>query len=356
MRRRRTARTFAIVASIAAGLIAGCGSSSSPTNSTLTSTPAATGQATASIGGAKPVRIGVFLASSANSYFAANLQGIRQAASSAGDVTVTVFDGQFNANTQVNQLRDALVSHRFNAWLVAPVDGGSVAPEITQAVHDGISVGCILTPCGPNVASQTVQVPGITIQTGFGYVQNGRDLGRLTVQACASLNPCDVFWMPGNPQQPLESARQKGLYSVLKTDPKIKIVAVQAGGYLSSQGFTATQNVLQAHPNVNVIVSSGDQMIEGAYRAASLVGKLGQIKLLGDGCTIQSVALIKAGKVFACVANLPRTEGTIAATDVIRAVRGAKLRDVLVDPSKQSAVGVIITKANAGRFSPQFSS
>jgi ABC-type sugar transport system substrate-binding protein len=39
------------------------------------------------------VRIGVFLASAANTYWTAALEGVRDAARKAGNVEVTVFDG-----------------------------------------------------------------------------------------------------------------------------------------------------------------------------------------------------------------------------------------------------------------------
>ena len=167
MRRYLSVRaSIVVIAALGVALVAtACGSASSSgtkTGGAASGKPASTKASGTATG--KSVRLGVFMASSANSYFAANLQGIHDAAGAAGNVAVTEFGADFDATTQANQLRDALASRRFNAWLVAPVDGGSITPEIRQAVSDGIAVGCILTPCGPNVASQTIQVPGVVVR------------------------------------------------------------------------------------------------------------------------------------------------------------------------------------------------
>ncbi len=101
---------------------------------------------------------------------------------------------------------------------------------------------------------------------------NGQLLGSGVLKGCKGKNPCKVAWLPGLPELPLEKARTDGLYSIIKKSKAIQVVSVQAGGYLAAPALKATQNILQAHPDVNVIVSSGDQMIAGAYRAIKLAG------------------------------------------------------------------------------------
>src|SRR5262249_12017193 len=108
----------------------------------------------------KTINIAVFLASAANTYWAAELQGARDVGKKYGNVKLTVFDGQFTTNTQVNQLRDALVSKKYDAWFVGPNDGGPLTPTIKQAIGQGVKVGCALVPCGPNIRETHVQIPG----------------------------------------------------------------------------------------------------------------------------------------------------------------------------------------------------
>jgi ribose transport system substrate-binding protein len=333
---RRTAVVVAVLLALAA---AAAGA--------LTSTAAGSGK--------KTINIAVFLASAANTYWEAELLGAQDVVKKNPNVKLTTFDAQFTTNKQLSQLRDALVSGKYQAWFVGPNDGGPLTPTIKQAVAKGVKVGCSLVPCGPNIRDVNVQIPGQVIFAGLGFYPNGQQLGRLVVQGCQGIDPCKVLWLPGLPTLPLEVARQDGLYSVIKPHKNIKVVAVAAGGYLAAPALKATQNVLQAHPDLNVIVSSGDQMIAGAYKAEQLAGKSG-IKMYGNGCTFEAKQLILAGKQTGCSVYLPRTEGRLVVQALVAAVNGAKTTGVYVNPLKYSPIGGLGTKANIAKFQPEFHS
>jgi ribose transport system substrate-binding protein len=304
----------------------------------------------------KTINIAVFLASSANTYWAAALQGAKDVQKKNPNVKLTVFDGQFNTNKQLSQLRDALVSKKYQAWFVGPNDGGPLTPTIKQAIKDGVFVGCSLVPCGPNIRSTKVQIPGQTIFAGLGFYPNGQLLGKLVVQGCAGIDPCKVLWLPGLPTLPLEKARQEGLYSIIKPHKNIKVVAVAAGGYLAAPALKATQDILSAHPDLNVIVSSGDQMIAGAVKAAQVAGLAGKIKMYGNGCTFEAKVLIQQGKQAGCTVYLPRTEGRLVVQALVDAVNGKGKTGVSIDPTPRSPIGGLGTKANIGKFTPEFHS
>jgi ABC-type sugar transport system substrate-binding protein len=298
----------------------------------------------------------VFLASAANTYWEAALQGAKDVAAKCPNVKLTAFDGKFTTNTQVNQLRDALVSKRYQAWFVGPNDGGPLTPTIKQAVKQGVKVGCALVPCGPNIRDVHVQIPGQVIFAGLGFYPNGQQLGKLVVQGCQGVSNCQVLWLPGLPTLPLEQARQDGLESVLKSHSNIHIVSVRGGGYLAAPALTATQNVLRAHPSLNVIVSSGDQMIAGSARAARIAGRQGKIKMYGNGCTVEAKQLIEQGVQTGCSVYLPRTEGRLVVRALVNAVNGSKQTGTYVNPLKYSPIGGLGTKANIAKFQPEFHS
>ena len=303
------------------------------------------------------INIAVFLASAANTYWEAELLGAKQVAAKNPNVKLTVFDAKFTTNTQVSQLRDALVSKKYQAWFIGPNDGGPLTPTIKQAIAQGVKVGCSLVPCGPNIREVHVQIPGQTIFVGLGFYPNGQLLGRGVVQACQGINPCKVLWLPGLPTLPLEVARQDGLYSIIKPHSNIKIVATAAGGYLAAPALTATSNVLHAHPDLNVVVSSGDQMIAGAYKAEQLAGLAGKVANIGNGCTYEAKALILAGKEMACSVYLPQTEGRLVVQALVNAVNGTNTKTgVYVNPNVFSPIGSLGTKANIAKFTPQFHS
>jgi ABC-type sugar transport system substrate-binding protein len=350
-------------------VLAACGSSSSSSSSSSSagassassSTAASTTSSTAAGGGSgsgKTINVAVFLASAANTYWEAELQGAKDAAAKYPNVKLTIFDAQFTTNTQVNQLRDALVSKKYQAWFVGPNDGGPLTPTIRQAVSQGVKVGCALVPCGPDVRNTNVQIPGQVMFAGLGFFQNGVQLGQLVAQGCQGISNCQVLWLPGLPTLPLEVARRDGMYSVIDKYKNIHVVATAAGGYLAAPALTATENVLHAHPSLNVIVSSGDQMIAGAARAARLAGDAGKIKMYGNGCTFEAKQLILQGVQTGCSVYLPRTEGRLVVTALIQAVLGTnKQTGVSINPlQKYSPIGGLGTKSDLSKFSPEFHS
>jgi ribose transport system substrate-binding protein len=355
----RSTRVGAVFAAAALAFgVAACGSNSSSSSSGNASGGGGTSSsANASANcGKKPIRVAVFLASAANTYWDAAMQGAKDVAAKCPNVKLTAFDGKFTTNTQVNQLRDALVSKRYQAWFVGPNDGGPLTATIKQAVKQGVKVGCALVPCGPDIRDVHVQIPGQVIFAGLGFYPNGQQLGQLVVQGCKGVSNCKILWLPGLPTLPLEKARQDGLYSVIKSHPNIHVVSVRGGGYLAAPALTATQNVLRAHPDLNVIVSSGDQMIAGSVRAARIAGKQGKIKMYGNGCTVEAKQLIQQGTQTGCSVYLPRTEGRLVVSALVNAVNGSKKTGVYVNPLKYSNIGGLGTKANIAKFKPEFHS
>jgi ABC-type sugar transport system substrate-binding protein len=349
----------AVFAALALALAAtACGSSNSKSGSSGNASGGGTGSAASATAkcGSKPIRVAVFLASAANTYWEAALQGAKDVAAKCPNVKLTTFDGKFTTNTQVNQLRDALVFKRYQVWFVGPNDGGPLTATIKQAVKQGVKVGCALVPCGPDIRDVHVQVPGQVIFAGLGFYSNGQQLGQLVIQGCKGVSNCKVLWLPGLPTLPLEKARQDGLYSVIKSHPNIHVVSVRGGGYLAAPALTATQNVLRAHPDLNVIVSSGDQMIAGSARAAKIAGKQGKIKMYGNGCTVEAKQLIEQGTQTGCSVYLPRTEGRVVVRALVNAVNGSKQTGVYVNPLKYSNIGGLGTKVNIAKFNPEFHS
>src|SRR5262249_17768651 len=137
------------------------------------------------------INIGVFLASAANTYWEAELEGAQKAADKYPNVKLTVFDTQITTNGQVNKLRDELVSTNYQPRFIGPNDGGPLTPTIKQAIAKGVKVGCALVPCGPDIRDVNVQIPGQVIFSGLGFYPNGQLLGQGVVKSCAKLNPCE---------------------------------------------------------------------------------------------------------------------------------------------------------------------
>jgi hypothetical protein len=79
--------------------------------------------------------------------------------------------------------------------------------------------------------------------------------------------------------------------------------------------------------------------------------------MYGNGCTFEAKQLILDGKQTGCAIYLPRTEGRLVVTALVKAVMGtSKATGIYVDPLKFSSIGGLGTKANISKFKPEFHS
>jgi ribose transport system substrate-binding protein len=311
VRKRASLQRYACLGATAlafAGVAAGCGSSSS-------STSAGSG----SSGGTKVKGLAFFGFAAANSFAQATWSGIQSVTKPAG-ITAKFFDPNFSPQTQVSQIEDAITTGQYQVFVIQANDGNSVVPAVERAIKKGITVVGEFTPIGTNYASIAPQVSGL-IFVGEAPVANGHSLGKLGIEACAGLNPCKLAYLQGDEALPLDVARTKAVLQTLKTASNVQVVATPQGGYTQATGLKAAQDVLTAHPDVNVIIGSS-QAIEGTQLAVKKAGKLGKIKLIGNGGSCQAIAGVLKGSWFASYIIAERSSGAKAAQLGIAAAEG----------------------------------
>jgi ribose transport system substrate-binding protein len=305
-------------------------------------------------GGQESVNIAVFLASAANTYSQAQLEGAKKAAEELG-AEVTSFDGAFDTNKQIAQIQDATASGKYQAFVVSANDGNAVVPELENAAAQDIKIACMLAPCGPDLTSLEPQTDAVIAHTGTSFPNNGSAIAELVVQACENKDPCEVAYIPGLLRTaPYEGARLDGFKSVIEENPNIKIVAIQEGQYLADPALKVTQNILQANPGLDVIASSGDQMIVGAEEAVNDAGKQGEVVLVGNGASEIGVQAVKEGRWFGTAVYLPYSEGYEATKIVIQAARGEEGLPSSVNTDELADPSTVINRDNADQFEPEW--
>jgi ribose transport system substrate-binding protein len=301
----------------------------------------------------KSVRVAFFASSLANTYVPAQLSGAKKAAKRYG-ASVSVFDALYDATKQVAQVQDAITSKKFDVFVISAVDGNAVVPQIRRAIAAEIRVACISAPCGPNLATLKPQVRGLTVQVGHSFVTSGRQLGEQVFSACASQKPCKVAFLPGLFSYPPDRIRTQSLHAELRGHRSINIVSEQEGKYSAESARAAMQNILQAHKDLNVVATTGDQMAFGAERAVKAAGLTRKVKIIGNGASSVGIAAVKAGRWYATLVLLPFTEGRIATDYAVRAARGATGLPSSVDIEKLSPIGPVATKATVKGFTPEW--
>lgn len=313
--RGRAARTAVAAAALLA--LAACGGSSAPSG-------------TSGSGAHKTYRIAFLASSSQNGYNQAVYQGIKDEAAKLGNIQTTILDGQFDAQVQFNQVQDAVASGKYDGIVIVPNDTVGIAAAIPAAKDKNIPVVTVLFPIGPNLTQLQPQVPGIVATVASPPADGATKQAQLVVAYCKNINPCNVVLLIGQLQFPFDKVRDDAYKVVLEQQANIKIVATAQGNYDRAASLKAMTDVIQANPHIDAVLSNADQQTEGAQIALTNAGRdLSKIYLTGGGGTVQAVAAVRSGAWKADYLNFPVTMGSGALQQVVNAISGSKVTQVI---------------------------
>ncbi|MDI6894510.1 MAG: sugar ABC transporter substrate-binding protein, partial [Bacillota bacterium] len=304
----------------------------------------------------KPVRIAMFILVRANAYDQARIDGVNSKLKEF-NAEVDFFSCEFNTQEQINQIQDAITAGKYDAFIVHPNDSNAVVPVIQEALKKGIVVIGADAPIGPDTRSLKPYPPGVKCVVGRTGWSTGTWLGKAVVKASEGKNPCKVAYLIGAQSLTIDQDRYEALKQVIKDYPNIQIVAFQEAQYRRDVAREIMQNVFQAQPDINVVVSSGDQMTLGAYDAAKEAGLEKKIAFVGNGCSKEGWQAIKDGQLSASYADIPYTQGQLLVEVAAKAVRGEPVPEFINLEDRRPplpAEGPIITPENLDKFQPQW--
>jgi ribose transport system substrate-binding protein len=235
------------------------------------------------------------------------LAGIKEAIDANGGeswATLTVQAPSSNTSTLQEQpnILEGLTQQNIDAIIMATEDQDAMLPYIKAASEKGIPIFLFnMSTISKNdpyyVTCVTFDQYGASYQIGEWAVDRfkGRDI--------------EVAVLEGFPGV-VNSQRLDGFMDAIKGSPNLKVVASQQADWTRAQGQTVTENILQAHPNVEFIYGLYDEMALGAVAAVKQAGKLGQISIAGYDNTADGRESILAGELTVTVDTASKAMGT----------------------------------------------
>jgi ribose transport system substrate-binding protein len=133
--------------------------------------------------------------------------------------------------------------------------------------------------------------------------------------------------------------RVKGFKEVIaqhnasQSSGKIEIVAELPGGGAKDQGYKATEDLLQAHPELGGLFAINDPSALGARAAMEKAGKAAHIKLVGFDGQPEGKQAIKDGKIYADPIQFPDRIGAETMCAIIQHFAGEPLRQEILIPT-----------------------
>jgi ribose transport system substrate-binding protein len=289
-------------------------------------------------------RVAFFAASSQNGFNQAVYTGIKRQAKAIGNVDTVIYNGEFSAAIQYNQIEDVIASKKFDAFIVLPNDTVGIAQVVQEAIDAGFKVATTLFPIGPDLFTLEPQVKGLTATVAAPPADGAALQAKEVIKFCADKNPCNVIIMIGQKIYPFDNLRYNTYLNVLKNHNNIKIRATVEGNYDPDKSLSGMQDALQANKNVHVVLSNADQHLVGAEIALEDAGyNIEKLYLSGGGASQIAIDAILEGRWDNTLANFPRSMGERALQAVIDALQGKPVNPA-VNMDVEGPIAPIVTK------------
>jgi ribose transport system substrate-binding protein len=248
-------------------------------------------------------------------YYMAIEKGIQDKAAELGHETFTLAPPTDDVEAQMGMLQDVLVRD-VDAVVLSTHDEQAAAPLVRNIVDEGIPV--II------VNSDIADFP-TPIHAVVGYVQRAGTykLGEYALDRWGEEQ--QVGLIEGLPGYHSEE-RIGGFVDAIEDVEGMEIVQSLPGGWNVEGGNQAAMDMLQAHPEITMIMTANDYMSIGTNAAAKALGRDDVIILGNDGDT-QGLEEIHAGEWEATVMTFPYDMGEQTMEVVAACLQGEALAE-----------------------------
>jgi ribose transport system substrate-binding protein len=264
--------------------------------------------------------IGVSLLTRTHPFYQDLEAGLNEAANENG-YKLVITSGEFDVAKQKDQIQDFIV-RKVNAIIVSPCDSKSIGTAIQAANAANIPVFTADIACLAEGAKVVTHVASDNVKGGV-----------LAAQALAkALGGSGKIAIIDHPEVESVIQRVAGFEEQIAALPGMKIVAKLSGHGIKDQAFRTTEDILQAHPDLDGIFGINDDSALGALAAVEKAGKSGRVRIVGFDAVPEARAAIKEGKIYADVIQQPKEIGRQTIGAIKKYVSGAQVPPTILIP------------------------
>jgi ribose transport system substrate-binding protein len=251
--------------------------------------------------GAKGAKIAYMPPATEFNYYMAIGEGIKDAAAKRGiDTFMLAPQSGADINGQMGMIQD-VINQGVAAIILSTHDEHAAAPLVKRAVAQGIAVVII----NSDIAGFPTPIHAVV---GYSQRNGTRKEGEYALRLAGD-KPMMVGILEGQPGYH-STERVGGFLDAIKGS-KLKVVASLDGKWNVEGGNAAAMDMLQAHPEIQLVFAANDYEILGAAQAAKALGRKDLVLLGNDGDTGAGLEPIAAGTVSATVDTTPFIMGQI---------------------------------------------
>ncbi|WP_448103130.1 ribose ABC transporter substrate-binding protein RbsB [Luteibacter jiangsuensis] len=258
------------------------------------SAPAAGATAGGANAAGTPV-VGLALSTQNNPFFVELKDGAQKAAKDAG-INLVVVDAQDDPARQISSVED-LIQRRVSVILLNPTDSSALAGAVQSAQRANIPVVTL---------DRGVDGAEVASHIASDNVAGGKMAADYLAKALGGKG--NIIELQGVAGTSAARERGKGFDDAVAATG-MKIVASQPANFDRAQGLSVSENLLQAHSDVQAIFAQNDEMALGAVQA--LAGKNNKVLVVGFDGTPDGKTAVQNGTMAATVAQQPEEIGKL---------------------------------------------
>ena len=250
-------------------------------------------------------------------------------------------DGQDDIIKQITSMED-LVTAGVEILILNPLDHKALVPAVNAIAGSGVPVFILDSQIDAEadyITSVQASNEGNGELIGEWVVQN---LSNTTIQAAL---------ISGNQGNPVGREKRLGFVRgftetqlMTQGSADLRILSQGWGNWTHIGGLEAMEDILVAHPDINLLVAENDAMGMGALKAIQEAGKSANILVVGFDGQKEAYELIKAGRFSATALNSPKELARLVVESIVKYLEGEQLDKVIHTPA------VLITKDNVDRY------
>lgn len=268
---------------------------------------------------AKP-KVALVMKSLANEFFLTMETGAKEhqkAHAAQYDLLSNGIKDETDTSAQIKLVEQMIVS-RVNALVIAPADSKALVPVLKKAVDAGILVVNI----DNQLDAAALKEKGISVP--FVGPDNRKGAKIVGDYAAKGLKKGDqVAIIEGVSTTYNAQQRTLGFQDAMAA-AGAKVVSVQSGQWEIAPGNTVAAAMLNANPNIKLILSGNDNMAIGAVSAIKAAGKTGKVQVVGYDNINAIKPMLADGRVLATADQFGSQQAVFAIEAVLKALAEKK--------------------------------
>ncbi|ROT95927.1 D-ribose ABC transporter substrate-binding protein [Marinobacter sp. R17] len=254
--------------------------------------------------------------------------------------TANVSSHKGDTNTESRQI-DTAITNQAKAIILDPANANGSIGAVRKAVDAGIPVFIVNAEINKQGLAKAQLVSNNAQGAALGAQQWVQSVG----------DEAKYVELKGAPSDNNAATRSNGYKTVLSQYPSLEKVGGDVANWDRTQGYNKMQSMLQAHPNIDGVISGNDEMALGAIAALKEAGKLDDVVVGGFDGSPDAVDAVKAGELAYTVLQ---PVAIFSAEAVHQADHFIKTGKTGVDHEKQLFDCALVTPDNVDDYTSAF--